>query len=143
VPGVAAASAAPGVEQAARLPFAMLTEPAPSPLKGATLKRWKCSSEGMITATSIFASFAGALVVLIVALDDVPPLVQGCILTLLIAFMLFAYTAEMICDARERDDILVYIRAHVTYNLGIVMMLLSLGLIRLPRGSTTSLPCRY
>jgi hypothetical protein len=88
----------------------------------------------MITATSIFASFAGALVVLIVALDDVPPLVQGCILTLLIAFMLFAYTAEMICDARERDDILVYIRAHVTYNLGIVMMLLSLGLILLAKG---------
>ena len=87
-----------------------------------------------MTATSVFASFAGALVVLFVQFADSTPLVQVCIVSLLIAFLLFAYTAEMICDARERDQILVYIRAHITYNLGIVMMLLSLGLILFAKG---------
>ena len=100
---------------------------------GAVHEALEMQFDGLITATSIFASFAVSLVVFIVSFNEQSLLLQACILVLLIAFMLFAYTVEMICDARERDQILVYVRAHVTYNLGIVMMLLSLGLILLAK----------
>ena len=56
------------------------------------------------------------------------------------AFMLFAYTAEMVTDAVERDKVLVYVNAHAAYNLGVVMMLLSMALILYAKGYSLLAP---
>jgi hypothetical protein len=98
------------------------------------MKRWISSSNAMISTTSIFASLCVALVGFLVALNDGSWMLQGCALFSLVAFMLFAYTAEMITDALERNKVLLYVRAHAAYNLGVVMMLLSIALILYAKG---------
>jgi hypothetical protein len=94
----------------------------------------------MISTTSIFASFCGALVVLIVAFNDGSFLLQGCVFFPLAAFMLFSYTSEMITDALERGQVLIYLHAHAAYNLGVVMMLLSIALILFAKGYSLLAP---
>ncbi len=93
------------------------------------MKRWRSSCEGMISVNSIFASFAGALVAVVVALTERTLLIQICVFLLLIAFLLFAHAAEIITDAVERDDMLLYQQSHLRYNLGVVLTLISIALI--------------
>jgi hypothetical protein len=93
------------------------------------MKRWRSGCDGMIAVNSIFASFTGALVAIVVALSERSPLIQVCVFLLLIAFLLFAHAAESITDAIERDDVLLYQRSHFRYNLGVVLILISFALI--------------
>ena len=98
------------------------------------MKRWVQSSSGMISTTSIFASFCGALVVFIVSFSSGSLVHQACALLPLAGFILFAYTVEMVTEALEQGDVLIYARAHAAYNLGVVMMLLSMALILYAKG---------
>jgi len=91
------------------------------------MKRWRSGCDGMIAVNSIFASLAVGLLALVVALADRSPLTRTCVLLLLIAFLMFAHASETITDAVERDDVLMYQRSHVKYNLGVVLPVLVLG----------------
>src|SRR3990170_1369581 len=93
------------------------------------MKRWRSGCDGMIAVNSIFASLAVGLLALVVALADRSPLTRTCVLLLLIAFLMFAHASETITDAVERDDVLMYQRSHVKYNLGVVLVLTSIGLL--------------
>lgn len=93
------------------------------------MKRWRSGCDGMIAVNSIFASFTGALVAIVVALSERSLLIQVCVFLLLVAFLLFAHAAEIITDAVERDDVLLYQRSHLRYNLGVVLILISIALI--------------
>jgi hypothetical protein len=83
----------------------------------------------MIAVNSIFASFSGALVAVVVAFTSRSFWVHICVSFLLLAFLLFVNAAESITDALEQDDVEVYLRSHLKYNLGVVLLLLSLGLV--------------
>ncbi len=93
------------------------------------MRRWRAGCDGMISVNSIFASFAGGLVAIVVALAERSILIQITVGLLLLAFVLFAHAAESITDAVERDDVLLYQRSHAKYNIGVVLILLSLALI--------------
>ena len=93
------------------------------------MQRWKTGCDGMIAVNSIFASFSGALVAVVVAFTTRSMWVQICITLLLAAFLLFVHAAESITDALEQDDVDTYLRSHLKYNLGVVLLLLSLALI--------------
>ena len=55
--------------------------------------------------------------------------VHICVSLLLLAFLLFVNAAESITDALEQDDVDIYLRSHLKYNLGVVLLLLSLALV--------------
>lgn len=93
------------------------------------MRRWKTGCDGMIAVNSIFASFSGALVVVVVAFTSRSFWVHICVSLLLLAFLLFVNAAESITDALEQDDVDVYLRSHLKYNLGVVLLLLSLALV--------------
>jgi hypothetical protein len=93
------------------------------------MKRWKTGCDGMIAVNSIFASFSGALVAVVVAFTTKSLWVHICVGLLLLAFLLFVHAAESITDALEQDDVDIYLRSHIKYNLGVVLLLISLALI--------------
>lgn len=83
----------------------------------------------MIAVNSIFASFSGALVAVVVAFTTKSLWVHICVGLLLVAFLLFVHAAESITDALEQDDVDIYLGSHIKYNLGVVLLLISLALI--------------
>jgi ABC-type uncharacterized transport system permease subunit len=83
----------------------------------------------MIAVNSIFASFSGALVAVVVAFTTRSLWVHICVGLLLVAFLLFVHAAESITDALEQDDVDIYLGSHIKYNLGVVLLLISLALI--------------
>lgn len=83
----------------------------------------------MIAVNSIFASFSGALVAVVVAFTTKSLWVHICVGLLLVAFLLFVHAAESITDALEQDNVDVYLGSHIKYNLGVVLLLISLALI--------------
>ena len=93
------------------------------------MKRWRASCDGMISVNSIFASFAGALAAVVVALTTRTVVFQISVALLMIAFILFARAAETITDSVEQDDVLLYQVAHQQYNVGVVLVLLSLAIL--------------
>lgn len=98
------------------------------------MKRWRSGCDGMIAVNSIFASLAVGLLALVVALAERSLLTRACVLLLLIAFLMFAHSSETITDAVESDDVLMYQRSHVKYNLGVVLVLTSIGLLLWSQG---------
>jgi len=93
------------------------------------VKRWRAGCDGMISVNSLFASFALGLVGVIVAFLDKSPSVQACVFLLLIAFVIFAHAAETITDSIENDDVKQYQRSHQEYNIGVILVLVSLAII--------------
>ena len=93
------------------------------------MKRWRSGCDGMISVNSIFASLAAGLLAVIVTLTERSTIVRICVALLLVAFLLFAHAAEIITDAVERDDVLLYQRSHLKYNLGVVLVLISIAFI--------------
>lgn len=83
----------------------------------------------MISVNSIFASFAGGLAAVVVAFTQRTVVFQISVALLMIAFILFARAAETITDAVERDDVLLYQSAHQQYNVGVVLVLISLAIL--------------
>ena len=93
------------------------------------MKRWRAGCDGMISVNSIFASFAGGLAAVVVAFTQRTIVFQLSVALLMIAFILFARAAETITDAVERDDVLLYQAAHQQYNVGVVLVLVSLSIL--------------
>lgn len=98
------------------------------------MQRWKTGCDGMIAVNSIFASFSGALVALVVAFTTKSFWVHVCVALLMLAFLLFVNAAETITDALEQNNVEVYLRSHMKYNLGVVLLLISLAVVLFLQG---------
>jgi hypothetical protein len=93
------------------------------------MTRWRASCEGMISVNSIFASFAGTLAAVVVAFTTHAWVFEICVALFLIALVLFARAGETITDCIERNDVLLYQRAHQQYNVGVVLLLGGLAIL--------------
>jgi hypothetical protein len=94
------------------------------------MKHWKSGCEGMIAVNSIFASLAGALIAIIVIITTQKSLWVHVFAALLImAFLFFVHSAENLTNALEEDDVEQYLRSSLQYNLGVVLLLISLAMI--------------
>jgi len=98
------------------------------------MKRWKAGCNGMISVNSIFASFAVALVALLVTSATKTLLVQVCAALGVLAFYLFAHASESMTDALEEDDIGKYLSSAQEYNVAVVLLFVLVAAFLLLQG---------
>ncbi|HEX8012143.1 MAG TPA: hypothetical protein VF814_14600 [Casimicrobiaceae bacterium] len=106
------------------------------------MKRWRDGSRGMLNVNAIFAGFSGVLLAVLIkdAEGGAAQLwsMQVSIIMALLAFICFALAAEWITDALDENTVKIYLRSMFTYNLGVILVLLSLASILYTEFRTTS-----
>lgn len=97
--------------------------------------RWKDGSKGMLTVNALFAGFSGALVVNLAVRDwaDGSPEMYA-IFCAMAALFFFALAAEKITDALDEGDVDIYLRSMLAYNVGVVLVLASIGIFLWAKG---------
>jgi len=92
--------------------------------------RWKDGSKGMLTVNALFAGFSGALAInLAIRKWDDYSTEMFALLLAVAALYFFALAAEWITDALDEGDVDRYLRSMIVYNVGVVLVLLSIALL--------------
>lgn len=100
--------------------------------------RWKDGSKGMLTVNALFAGFSGALTINLAIREwKGSPLEVPAVALAVIALYLFALAAERITDALDEGNVDIYLRSMLAYNVGVVLVLLSIAVLLWSQAHTT------
>lgn len=91
----------------------------------------------MLTVTALFAGFSGALIAMLIKTDSNFEGLTYCIGLSIGALYCFGLTAELLTDALDDGGVDEYLRSMFVYNIGVILILNTLGLFLRTHGYLT------